>query len=198
MKKNTLYVKRITSRRKFRYVIGLMPRLKVFIKNYIFTNIARSRGAYIGRNVTLPFKLAKKANTNLIVGNNTVIQSHLLDLRSKIKIGNNVIIGRGVEIITWSHNIDSTEWEHKKYGIEIEDFCWLATRTFILPSCRKIKEGAVCAAGSVVFKNVEKMSVVSGNPAEHFKFREKVHVDLVVESLMANDLIKYVRTRLNH
>jgi acetyltransferase-like isoleucine patch superfamily enzyme len=115
-------------------------------------------------------------------------------LRNRVKIGSKSIIGLNVEIITASHNIDSTEWEFKAYGIEIAYYCWLATNTLILPSCRKIGYGAVCSAGSVVAGNVEPLSVVSGNPAIHLRFRKVVHSDLVVESLLGNDFIRYFKT----
>src|SRR5699024_9936303 len=100
---------------------------------------------------------------------------------------NHVIIGKNVEIITTSHNIDSSEWELKYYGIEIDDYVWIATNATILPSCKKIGKGAVVAAGSVVVKDVPEMAVVSGNPAEVIKYRKKVHSDLCVESLLGGD-----------
>jgi len=106
-------------------------------------------GATIGEYVTMPYKLAKKANANLTIGNHTSIQSHVLYSSAKVTVGNSVIIGSDVEITTVSHNVDSVDWEHKYYGIEIEDYCWLATRVFVLPSCQRIGYGA-CAAGSMV------------------------------------------------
>lgn len=192
MTNHNLYQNRIKSRTKIRFLIGIYPRLFKYIKNYFISGVARRNGAKIGRNVTLPYKLARIANSNLIVGDCSVIQTSLIDLRSKVNIGSNVIIGRDVEILTCSHNIDSSEFEFKSYGIEIDDFCWVATRVFILPSCRKIGFGAVCGAGAVVTHNIESMSVVGGNPATHIKVRKNIHSNLVVESLMGNDLKKYI------
>ena len=106
-------------------------------------------------------------------------------------IGNHVIIGSGVEIITCSHNVDSIDWEHKSYGIEIEDYCWIATNVLVLPSCRKIGYGAVCAAGSVMVKNVESMAIMTGNPARLLRKRTTVHSDLCVESMLGNDFVAY-------
>ena len=108
-----------------------------------------------------------------------------------------LLLGGGTEIITVSHNIDSPEWEHKKYGLTIEDFVWLPTNVLILPSCRKIGYGAVVGSGSVVVKNVEPMSVVSGNPAKEFKKRKCVHSSLVVESLLGGDYLVYKQTWKN-
>ena len=115
-------------------------------------------------------------------------------MRAKVTIGSNVIIGSGVEIMTCSHDIDSLDWVFKPYGIIIEDYAWLATRVFILPSCRKIGFGAVCGGGSLVVKNVEAMQVVSGSPAEFIKMRKQVHSDLIVPSLLGGDLMIYKAT----
>jgi acetyltransferase-like isoleucine patch superfamily enzyme len=52
---------------------------------------------------------------------------------------------------------------------------------FNLPSFRKISFGSVCAAGSIVFKNVCSMAIVSGNPAQELRKSETVHGELCVE-----------------
>lgn len=190
----TLYEKQIQNRSKLRYYLGLIPRLKKHIYLNYVRWIARRNGAQIGDKSVIKIGLARKANKNLIIGNHTSVQSEMLDLRASIKIGDHVIIGSDVEILTCSHNIDSSDWEFKSYGIEIEDYVWIATRAFILPSCRKIGKGAVCAGGSVVVKNVEEMSVVSGNPAKHIKYRKQVHSNLVIESLLGGDYLTYTQT----
>ena len=187
----TLYHRRINNRSSLRYYLGLVARLKKHLY-YSFTRfIAKKNGASIGECSVISFSLAKRANINLTVGSHTSIQTDLIDLRAPVKIGNNVIISSGVEIITCSHDIDSAEWEFKPYGIEIEDYAWIATRVFILPSCRKISKGAVCAAGSVVVRNVEEMIVVGGNPATFIKYRKEVHSNLIVESLLSGDFKQY-------
>lgn len=142
----------------------------------------------------MPLSLARKANCNLCVGSHTSIQTDRIDLRSPVKIGNNVIIGTS-EIITTSHNIDSPQWEHKYYGIEVEDYVWIANSALILPSCRRIGYGAVIGSGSVVVKSVDQMSVISGNPAKEFKKRKSPHSDLVVESLLGGDFDAYRHAR---
>ena len=139
--------------------------------------------------------IAKKANKNLVIGNHVSIQTDQIDMRCPISIGNHVIIGAGVKIITLSHNIDSPEWEHKAYGIEIDDYVWIATDALILPSCRKIGYGTVVGGGSVLVKNTEEMDVVGGNPAEFFRKRRCVHSNLVIESLLGGDYKIYKETR---
>ena len=183
----TLYERNIQDRSTLHYFLGLIVRWKQNLKYRKAVKVARRNGATIGEGVIIPFSLAKRANKNLIIGNHVSIQTDKLDLRSPLIIGNNVIIGAGTEIITTSHNIDSPDWEHKNYGIVIEDYVWLPINILILPSCRKIGCGAVVSSGSVVIKNIEPMSVVGGNPAKEFKKRKCVHSSLVVESLLGGD-----------
>lgn len=191
----TLYEKSIQDRTLLRYYIGLIVRWKQYWRYAYARHIARKRGASIGEGVVMPLSLAKRANSNLVVGAHTSIQSDKLDLRSPVNIGSHVIIGRGSEIITTSHYIDSPDWEHKYYGITIEDYVWIPTNVLILPSCRRIGYGAVVSSGSVVVKNIETMSIVGGNPAREFKKRQCVHSDLVVEYLLGGDYKIYKETR---
>lgn len=191
----TNYEKDIKGRSTFRYILGLIVRWKQHFKYDKAVRIARKRGASIGENVVMPLSLARKANSNLKIGDHVSIQTDKIDLRNPVTIGNHVIIGSETEIITTSHNIDSEEWEHKHYGLTIEDYVWIPTRVMILPSCRKIQYGGVISSGSVVVKDVESMSVVGGNPAKEFKKRKCVHKNLVVESLLGGDYYTYKKIR---
>lgn len=190
----TLYEKNVQDRSRLRYLAGLIIRWKQNFKYARARRIARKHGASIGEGVIMPLELAKRTNSNLSVGSHTSIQTNKLDMRSPITIGNHVIIGSGTEIITTSHNIDSPDWEHKNYGITIEDYAWIPTNVLVLPSCRKISYGAVVGSGSVVVKNVEPMSVVGGNPARELKKRKCVHSSLIVESLLGGDYEVYRKT----
>ena len=194
-KEQTLYEKSVQNRSTLRYFIGLLARWKQHFKYDIAVRIARKNGANIGEGVIMPIELAKKANKNLTIGNHVSIQTSLIDMRCPVKIGNHVIIGQETQIITMSHDIDSPEWEHKSYGIEIEDYVWIPTKVLVLPSCRRIGYGAVVGSGSVVVKNIEEMSVVSGNPAKEFKKRKCVHSNLIEESLLGGDYRIYKSTR---
>lgn len=191
----TNYEKDIKGRSTFRYILGLIARWKQHFKYDKAVRIARKKGATIGENVVMPLSLAKAANSNLKIGDHVSIQTDKIDLRNPVTIGNHVIIGSETEIITTSHNIDSEEWEHKHYGLTIEDYVWIPTCVMILPSCRKIQYGGVISSGSVVVKDVETMSVVGGNPAKEFKKRKCVHKNLVVESLLGGDYYTYKKTR---
>lgn len=194
----TLYEKRIQDRSRLRYLLGLLVRWKANLKYERARRIARRNGAKIGEGVVMSLSLAKKMNSNCTIGNHVSIQTDKIDTRSPLTIGNHVIIGEGTEIITTSHNIDSPDWEHKNYGLTIEDYVWLPVDVLILPSCRNIGYGAVVSSGSVVVRNIECMAVVSGNPAKEIKKRKCVHTNLVVESLLGGDYHTYKMTRKEH
>ena len=191
----SLYEKTVQDRSKLHYLLGLLIRWKQNFKYAKARRIARKRGAKIGENVIMSIALAKRMNENVTIGDSTSIQTEAIDFRSPVNIGSHVIIGYGTEIITTSHNIDSPDWEHKYYGITIDDYAWIPTKVLVLPSCRHIGYGAVVGSGSVVVKDIEEMSVVSGNPAREFKKRQCIHSKLVVESLLGGDFNTYKRTR---
>ncbi len=195
--KKSLYCLNVENRSYLSFIKGLIPRGKQWIKFNRNRRLARKRGASIGNDSIILPELIKKANSNLRIGDNSSIGSHKLDTRSPITIGNNVIISDYSEIITTSHYVDSQEWEHKYYGIEIDDYVWIASNVLILPSCRKIGYGAVIGAGAVVAKDVEPMSVVGGNPAKHLRYRKCVHDKLVISSLLSGDLKIYWKTWIN-
>ena len=195
--KTSIYYKRISERTLFHFIKGLIPRIKCYIKYKKSRTIAIKKGAKIGDNSIILRSLAQRCNKNFELGNNSSIGSYKIDLRSPVKIGNNVIISNDSEIITTSHHIDSSEWGLKRYGIEVEDYVWIASNVLILPSCRKIGYGAVVGAGSVVVNDVPPMSVVGGNPAKVIKQRECVHSKLVIPSLLSGDLKIYWNTWIN-
>lgn len=167
--KYTLYTQNIKNRTWLHFIIGFIPRMYKTLKFWLIRCYARKRGGKIGNGVIMPYKLAKKANKNLVIGDFTSIETYLIDTRSPVYIGFHVIIGRDSEIITTSHYIDDPLWKHKYYGIVIEDYVWIPVKCLILPSCRRICRGAIVQSGSVVVKDVKELNIVGGNPAQEIK-----------------------------
>ena len=93
-----------------------------------------------------------------------------------VKIGNDVMMGPEVVILSLDHNYFDPSIPIRSQGVRedrpvvIEDDVWIGTRSIILPDV-KIGKGSIIAAGSVVSKNVEPYSIVAGNPAKVIKKR---------------------------
>lgn len=90
----------------------------------------------------------------------------LLDVMP-ITIGDNVLIGPGVQIYTATHPVDPKE---RLKGVEfakpitIGSGCWIGGGAIILPGVT-IGERVVVGAGSVVTKDIPSDQTVAGNPA---------------------------------
>lgn len=137
-------------------------------------------GIKIGKNSSIHMNvyiegisLKKNKNKKLIIGKGTSIgRNSSLDVRGKIKIGDNVSISPEVKVITAQHDLQSVNFMDIDAEVVIEDYVWIGTGAIILPGI-KIGEGAVIAAGSVVTKNINAYEVVGGNPCKFIKKRNK-------------------------
>lgn len=94
----------------------------------------------------------------------------MLDV-AKITIGNHVLLGPNVQLITATHPL------HPKtratglelgYPITIGNHVWIGAGAIILPGIT-IGDNVVVGAGSVVTKDVPANQVVAGNPARYIK-----------------------------
>lgn len=191
------YINDIKSRTLLSYLKGLIVRA---YKRAVYSTIcgyARLKGATIGNNTIIPFRLAKKANENLIIGNDVIIESDDLDLRSKIIIHDHVIINRGVKILRVSHYIDNSPCYITKYykDLNIESYSWLATSCTILPSVSLISKSSIIGACAVLAKDSEKQGVYSGNPAVVIRKHDGEFNELIVCSLKGGDYNYYKRAR---
>ena len=48
---------------------------------------------------------------------------------------------------------------------------WIGANAIITPSCKKIGNGSVIGAGSIVTKDVPDYAIVAGNPAKIIRYR---------------------------
>lgn len=187
----TKYEEGVCRRTTFRYLIGLLARLRLRFKMDVRLARMRRYGAVVGKTSVVGEGMRFSGFSNLSIGEHCILQSGFIDTRSRVSIGNNVIIGEDVSVLTCSHDIDSTEWEFKSFGIEIEEYVWIATGAKVLPGCRRIGRGAVVGAYAVVASDVPPMAVVVGNPAKIVRYRKCVHESIVPESLHGGDLSAY-------
>ena len=85
----------------------------------------------------------------------------------EIKIGDDVLIGPNVQILTVNHPTSPSERLKKTSLIEnvsIGNNVWIGAGAIVLPGV-SIGEGSVVGAGSVVTKNILVNSLYVGNPA---------------------------------
>jgi acetyltransferase-like isoleucine patch superfamily enzyme len=87
-----------------------------------------------------------------------------LDLRGGLEIGTDVSISPEVMILTSAHDPHHPEFELTLAPVVIEDHAWIGSRATIMPGVR-ISRGAVVAAGAVVTRDVDALTVVGGVPA---------------------------------
>lgn len=192
------YSANIRNRSTFRFILGALARVKRHIMFYHARSVARKRGATIGVGTCFFKNFARQLGPNVQIGSHTSINTcNLQSNRYKVQIGDYVIIGNDTEIVIDGHDIDSPYWENvrKSDGLIIEDYVWICPHSIILPSCKRIGRGAVIGAGSVVVKDVEPMSVVSGNPAKELRKRKTVHSEISVESLLGGDFVPYIASK---
>lgn len=121
--------------------------------------------------------------SNVVIGDEVTvgINALFLSTRAKIIIGNHVIFGPNVTLITGDHRIDivgchiNSVTDNEKLpendkDIIIEGDNWIGANVIILKGV-KIGEGAVVAAGSVVTKEVPKYTIWAGVPARQIGLR---------------------------
>lgn len=191
----TVYERNVAGRSTIHYLKGLLARWLARRWMDRRLNVLRKSGSKIGERIALTHNCQLGGGANLTIGDCCSFQDVELDTRAPLKIGNHVIIGDRSRVITCSHNVDDPEWAFKKYGIEIEDYVWIASNAIVLPSCRRIGRGAVIGTGAVVAKDVPPMAIVVGNPATILRYRKCVHEKLVSESMLGGDLAAYKEAR---
>lgn len=148
--------------------LKLSKPIRGFLCKWIFDecgmNVNIEKGAHFGDGKFV------KIGDNSDLGINAVIQRH-------ITIGNDVMMGRDVIIMTNSHETSSVSILMRLQGardvrpVIIGNDIWIGSRVIILPGV-KIGDGSIIGAGSVVTRDIEPYSVVGGVPARLIKKRK--------------------------
>ena len=107
-----------------------------------------------------------------IAGNCHVGRFCQLDGREGLQIGRNVVIASHTLLITADHDPQSPGFDGRLGPISIGDRAWIGSRAVILRDVT-IGEGAVVAAGSVVHRDVDPWTIVSGVPAQSIGERQR-------------------------
>ena len=93
-----------------------------------------------------------------------------------LRIGDNVMMGPEVTILTHTHNIERTDIPMGLQGVRVAEVVvgndvWIGMRVVIMPGV-KVGNGAVLGSCAVVTKDVPDFAVVGGVPAKIIKYRK--------------------------
>ena len=125
----------------------------------------------IGNKVTLSNDIDVAGESNISIGNSVFIgpRCTFYAVKAPLLIGNHIMFGPEVMIITGDHRIDlrdvymdeitdEMKLPQNDLPVIIEDDCWIGARAIILKGVT-IHKGSVIAAGAVVVKDVPEYSV---------------------------------------
>lgn len=93
-----------------------------------------------------------------------------------VSIGNDVMMGPDVVILTANHAFDRVDVPMIEQGmgevkpVHIDCDVWIGQRAILLPGVN-VGKGAVIAAGAVVTRDVPPYAIVGGNPAKVIRMR---------------------------
>lgn len=128
------------------------------------TNINIEKGADFG------------SGKGISIGNNSGLGINC-KVRGPLEIGDNVMMGPDVVIMTNSHNFERIDIPMNIQGsavpkkVVIGNDVWIGTRAIILPGTT-IGNGAIIGAGAVVTKDVPEYGIVGGVPAKLIRNRK--------------------------
>ena len=167
---------------KIYVAIGKFRRL---LQRMIWQPIVRRAFASCGKNVRVPQDCSFSGIENIYVGNNVAfgVNNSFLSTRAKILIGNDVMFGPGVTIITGNHRTDivgrtmmsikdSEKLPENDENVVIENDVWIGANAIILKGVT-IHQGSIVAAGAVVTKDVNSYQIWGGVPARYLADRFK-------------------------
>jgi len=128
--------------------------------------------------VLIKFDGPWKPGPSIIIGDGVFIGSNVeFNIKSKLLIGNNVLIASGTRIIDHDHGFTSTRIPIKNQAcieedVYIEEDVWIGANTVILKGV-KIGKGAIIAAGAVLRESVQAFDIWGGVPAKKIGSRKK-------------------------
>ena len=114
----------------------------------------RCFGATVGEGVVIRSRVNVTFPWNLSLGDHVWIGDEVLILSlAPVVIGSHVCISQRAFLCTGSHKFHRETFDLVTKPIVIEDGCWIAATVFVGPGVT-IAKGTLCAAGSVVMKDL--------------------------------------------
>lgn len=140
------------------------------IFNFWRVGVLKLFGAKIGKGSIVYSTVYAPAPWNLKMGTYSCLGPQVQLHIDKIIIGDKVTVSQRTYLCNGSHDINYLNTPFISKPIELKNHSWIAAEAFIAPGVT-IGEGAIVGARGVVFKDVEKWTVVGGNPAKFIKKR---------------------------
>ena len=167
----------------FLYLVFL-KHLPATDNRYIFSKLIRkirsSVALYLfdscGSNINIEKDADFGSGQGISIGDNSGLGINCR-VRGPLTIGNDVMMGPDVVIMTNSHNFDRIDIPMNVQGsaipkkVIIGNDVWIGTRVIILPGVT-IGNGAIIGAGAVVTKDIPDMAIVGGCPAKIIRYRK--------------------------
>lgn len=141
----------------------LFKKWRVLVLKCFGAKIEWSSHVYASVKIWAPWNLEIGANSSL--GPNVDCYN-----QGNISIGSNTIISQKTYLCASTHEYTKKDFPLILKPITIGNGVWIAADAFIAPGV-SIENDAVIAARAVVIKNVEKNTIVGGNPAQFIKSR---------------------------
>lgn len=137
---------------------------------------ARNAFDYCGKNITIERMANFGTGVGIRIGDNSGLGVSC-EVRGPLEIGENVMMGPEVMILTSIHNTSRTDIPMCQQGhlpkqkVTIGNDVWIGARVIILPGV-KVGNGVIIGAGAVVTKDVPDYAVVGGVPARIIRLRK--------------------------
>ena len=131
---------------------------------------------YHGKNINIEKGADFGKGSGISIGNNSGLVVDCF-VRGPLEIGDDVMMGRWVNIMTNSHDTSRIDIPMNQQGhkppkkVTIGSDVWIGNRVIILPGVN-IGKGSIIGAGAVVTKDVPEYAVVAGVPAKVIKYRK--------------------------
>lgn len=130
---------------------------------------------YCGRDVNIEKGASFSSGRGISIGSGSGVGVNC-KINGPLEIGEKVMMGPDVAILTHSHNIDRTDIPMADQGasvskVTIGNDVWIGMRSIIMPGVT-IGNGAVIGAGAVVTKDVPDYAIAGGVPAKVIKYRK--------------------------
>lgn len=145
------------------FATPLFKKWRIFVLKCFGAKIDWSANIYASVKIWAPW--------NLEIGKNSTVAPRVdCYNQGKITIGSNTIISQKTYLCASTHDYTKRDFPLILKPITIGDGVWVAADAFIAPGIN-IDNYAVVAARSAVIKNIEKNTIVGGNPAKIIKTR---------------------------